>query len=149
MKSSITFLSLLAATATATPLQPSTRQQSSSSSSSSSSVATIQIYSDWPARQNELQTIEAPAESRVTELGPPAVGVCAQVHDRNQGCRFLAWFDREPDDPGAGVADGAEDLSPAGEFPPNSSVEVCVGHATVRDGVKVQVPLRRIEVVCP
>ncbi|KAK8068792.1 hypothetical protein PG994_005408 [Apiospora phragmitis] len=142
MKSAVALLSLLTAATSASPLVLLSPRQSSSS------VATIRIFSDWPERRNVLQTIESQGQSSVTELGPPAVGVCIKVHDRDRGCRYLAWFDREADDPGAGVNDRADDLTPEGDFPPNSEVEVCAGHVMEMDGVKSQIPLRRVEVVC-
>ncbi|KAK8131633.1 hypothetical protein PG984_008071 [Apiospora sp. TS-2023a] len=140
MKSTNAILSLLAAAvASASPILLSTRQQSS--------TASIRIYSD-PDKQNLLQTIEARGESSVTELGPPAIMACATIHDWNSGCRYLAWFDRDPKDPSAGVGDEAGDLTPVGNFPPGAEVESCLRNTFVVDKVKQEAPLRRVEVVC-
>ncbi|KAK7992972.1 hypothetical protein PG988_001766 [Apiospora saccharicola] len=140
MKSTNAILSLLAAAAAASPMLLSARQQSS--------TASIQIYSDAD-KQNLLQTIEAArGESSVTELGPPAIMACATIHDWNSGCRYLAWFDRDPKDPSAGVGDEAGDLTPVGNFPPGAEVESCLRTTFEVDKVKQEAPLRRVEVVC-
>ncbi|KAK8018808.1 hypothetical protein PG991_007998 [Apiospora marii] len=125
--------------ATASPLLLSARQQSS--------LTTIRIYSD-PERQNLLQTIEAQGESSVTELGPPAVMACAMRRVRDSGCRYLAWFDRDPKDPSAGVDQKAEDITPEGDFPPDQDPEVCIRRTLEVNKVKQEAPLRRVEVVC-
>ncbi|KAK7932537.1 hypothetical protein PG985_003249 [Apiospora marii] len=146
MKSAVAILSLLVAATSATPLL-SARQQSITKPD------TITIFSDWPTRQNVLQTIEARGEPSVTELGPPATGVCAmQYNNPDRRCRYLAWFDRDAQNPEAGVMQ--QDLTYTGEVPadfPAGHVlaNTCMGITADVGGVTLYHPLRRFEIVCP
>lgn len=133
--------SFLTAAAGATPLLLLSARQVNS-------LATIRIFSD-PDKQHLLQTIEAQDRSSVTELGPPAVMACAGSQSRDGGgCRYLAWFDLNPNDPSTGVDPTAADITPEGDFPPGQDVEVCMHHVMDVNNVKQQIPLRRVEVVC-